>query len=305
MLTCGFPPALDRPIGALKNRQQLFVLLQCAAVSGSTAAGIGGFRFFLFRLLGTGRVAPQAAGHMGVGGNFVPFDKVARAVAAKYGIRRVFSIGIRLVANSFQHGFGVVAGRIAAGHTAQAARTAGVGGHFPRTAPHFGNRGFAGNDGQAILVFRRAELRAAALQIGHGTANTVLRDFQPEVIPGFQQDRLPPGRRGAQPLPHGAVGCLAKVPALGVLDVGTACRQGDFHIGQRRTGQHAGVAALRQVGQNQPLPVQVQRIGAANAGKLQAAARLAGFQQQMNLRIMAQRFIMAHALHRGRDGLFV
>lgn len=93
------PPALDRPIGALKNRQQLFVLLQCAAVSGQHG---GGHRMLHRRhpLLpvspaGHRRVAPQAAGHMGVGGNFVPFDKVARAVAAKYGIRRVFSIGIR------------------------------------------------------------------------------------------------------------------------------------------------------------------------------------------------------------------
>ena len=62
---------------------------------------------------------------------------------------------------------------------------------------------------------------------------------------------------------------------------------------------------FQQMSEDQPLPVQVQLIRGAGRGDGQAAARFAGFQQQMNLRIMAQRFIMAHALHRGRDGLFV
>ena len=58
-----------------ENRQQLFVLLQCAAVSGSTARASELHRrhpLLLFRLLGTGRVAPQAAGHMGRGRELRP-----------------------------------------------------------------------------------------------------------------------------------------------------------------------------------------------------------------------------------------
>ena len=44
-----------------------------------------------------------------------------------------------------------------------------------------------------------------------------------------------------------------------------------------------------QMGQDQPLPVQLQIVGVAGAGKAQAAARFARLQQQMDLGIMAQR----------------
>ena len=108
-----------------------------------------------------------------------------------------------------------------------------------------------------------------------------------------------------QALPHGAVGGLAEVPALGVLQVGLACRQGDFYVGQRCTGQYTGMGALRQVGQDQPLPVFRQSVRLAVCRQLHAAAPGTRFQQQMYFGVMAQRLIMADALHRRGDGFFI
>ena len=101
------------------------------------------------------------------------------------------------------------------------------------------------------------------------------------------------------------VGGLAEVAALGVLEVRVPGCQRDFDIGQRRACQHARVGALGQVGQDQPLPVAVQRVGAAGRGQLHAAAARGRLQQQVHLGIMAQRFIMAEALHRAGQRLFI
>ena len=54
---------------------------------------------------------------------------------------------------------------------------------------------------------------------------------------------------------------------------------------------------------DQPLPVQIQLVRGAHGGEGNAAARLAGFQQQMHLRIVPQGFKVADALHGVGDGL--
>ncbi len=84
--------------------------------------------------------------------------------------------------------------------------------------------------------------------------------------------------------------------------VGAARRQRDLYVGQRRTDQHAGVGALGKVGQNQPLPVFGQCVGRAVCRQLHAAAPRTGFQQQVDLGVMAQRLIVADALHSGGQG---
>ena len=62
---------------------------------------------------------------------------------------------------------------------------------------------------------------------------------------------------------------------------------------------------LFQMGQYQALPVPAQLVLAAGRSKLQAAARLSRFQQEMHFRIMAQRLKMAHAFHRICNGFFI
>ena len=62
---------------------------------------------------------------------------------------------------------------------------------------------------------------------------------------------------------------------------------------------------LRQMGQNQSLPVPVQHILAAATLKNQPASLLPGLQNQVYLRIVAQGLKMAHALHYIFNGFFI
>src|SRR5699024_7993683 len=90
-----------------------------------------------------------------------------------------------------------------------------------------------------------------------------------------------------------------------VLQMGSASDQSNPDIGDGRTSQYAGMFPLQQVSHHQPLPVAVQHILTAVTAYDKTAAPLAWFQQQMHLRIMAQRLKMPHTLHRITDGFFV
>ena len=58
-----------------------------------------------------------------------------------------------------------------------------------------------------------------------------------------------------QALAHGAVGGLAEIAALGVLQVGPACHQREFDVCDGGACEHAGMFFFGQVGEHQPLPV--------------------------------------------------
>ena len=100
-------------------------------------------------------------------------------------------------------------------------------------------------------------------------------------------------------LPHGAVGGLPEVAALGMLEMGAARDEGDLHIRQRRADEDAEMLLFFQMGQHEALPVFVQLFLPAVDGKLHPAAPGQRLELQMHLGIVAQRLIMAHAL----DGL--
>ena len=90
-----------------------------------------------------------------------------------------------------------------------------------------------------------------------------------------------------------------------MLQVRFAGKQGDLYIGQRCTGQNAKVLFFFQMGQNQPLPVFVQHLFPAVGGELHPAAPGQRFQQQMHLGIVAQRLVVAYALHGLGNGLLI
>ena len=62
---------------------------------------------------------------------------------------------------------------------------------------------------------------------------------------------------------------------------------------------------FRQMSQNEPLPVSIQRVLTAPGIQLNAASRLQRLQQQVHLSIVAQGFKVSYALYQGGDGLFV
>ena len=60
---------------------------------------------------------------------------------------------------------------------------------------------------------------------------------------------------------------------------------------------------LGHVGEDEPLPAALQHILRAGGIQHDAAAPLPRLQEQVNLGVVAQGFVVAHADHRGGDGL--
>ena len=98
---------------------------------------------------------------------------------------------------------------------------------------------------------------------------------------------------------------MPEVAALGVFQMCLAHQQGQFHIRNGRTNQHAPMGFLCQMGENQVLIVPVQHIQGADTVKHQSAALGQRLQEDMALGIVAQGFKMPHALHRICDGFFI
>ena len=260
-------PAFYFSVGALKNFQQLLVLRQRAPVGGGAAAP-GVLRLLLLRRRG-GRVPHR---QMRFGGHLVPMHQISSPVAAKYRIRGVLGVGVRVIARRGQHLLPVVAGSIPGGLHCPATQPVGVGGHLTGVAPRCGNGDFSRQYGVFSLGQRRVKAAAQLLHIRHGPAHVVGGQRQPKVVPRLQQHSLSPRRRRAQTLPHRPVGRLPEIPALGVFQVRPPRHQRDGHIGQRCAQQHAGMGALRKMGQNQPLPVLRQRVRRTVRRQLHAAA---------------------------------
>ena len=286
---------LDGPVGLLENFQQLGVLFQRGTVCGHPAGTVlGPF------LGGAGGLAPAAV-HVHMAAHLLPRDYEARTMGAEDRIRRVVEVVFRLVAHSGDDFFGVVAGAVAVQTQVQVSPAPRVAHHVHGVAAHGGGRGRSGQGGGLAVRGGLGRVKAAAhlLNVVHGPAHVFRRELQPEGIPRFEKLRFVDLSCHHQALPHGAVGGLTEIAALGVLEVGAARDEGDLHIGQRGTGQHAKVLLFFEMGQHQPLPVLVQHLFPAVGGELHPAAAGQGFQLEVDFRIVTEGFVVAHAL----DGL--
>ena len=190
---------------------------------------------------------------------------------------------------------------VAPQRAAQLPQTAGIDRHVLPVLLQTCNRRPAGQH-RAIRLHRGVIYRTAhSLQVGHSAADAVVGHFQAKIVIRLQQHRL--GLH--QALPYGAVSGLPEVAALRMLQVGAAGCQRQLHIRQRCAHQHTGVGALGQVGQNQPLPVEVQPVGGAIGVQHHSAAARRALHEEMHLRIVAQRFKMTHTLHQAVNGLLI
>ena len=286
-------PPLYRAVGPLENSLQLLILLHGPGVTGAAPGrrGLPGLR--------PGLLKPQSAVHMGAGGHLVPPHCVSPAVGAEHRVRCVLHIPLRVIANGGDYRGGVRAGAVSPQRAQQPSLPPGVSGHLPGVVPHGGHGGGTGEHSLLTHRLRRRDLPFHSLKVTDGPARLGGGQLQTEIVPGLQQHALRPH----QSLAHRPVGGLAEVSALGVLFVGPARHQRQPHIRDGRARQHARVLPLRQVRQNQPLPVTVQQILRAGRSQNQPAARLARLQQQMHLRIVPQGLKVADALHRGGNGL--
>ena len=87
--------------------------------------------------------------------------------------------------------------------------------------------------------------------------------------------------------------------------MGAAPDNTDLHVRDLRPRQDTPVAALLEMGHDQPLPVECQVIDTAPALKDQAAPRLSGLKEEMDLRIVPQRLEVADSLRRFCDSLLI
>ena len=87
--------------------------------------------------------------------------------------------------------------------------------------------------------------------------------------------------------------------------VGSSGCQGDFQIGDFRSGQNSWMLPLCQMGQDQTLPVLIQHIVAALIVENESAAPLTRFQNQMDFRIVAEGLKVAHPFYFLRNGFLV
>ena len=230
-----------------------------------------------------------------------PRHDEARAVGAEDRIGGVVQVMLRLIARRLDDLRRVVAGAVAVQRQAQVSPAPAVAHHLHRVAAHGCHRRKAGESGRLAVGggLGRVEAALHPLDVAHGPADVLRRHFQPEGIPRLEELGLFDLVCHHQALPHGAVGGLTEVAALGVLEVGAARDEGDLHVRQRCAHEDADVLLFFQMRQHEALPVLVQLLFPAVGGKLHPAAPGQRLQLQVDLGVVAQRLVMAHAL----DGL--
>ena len=220
---------------------------------------------------------------MHVGAHLVPLHCNAGAVGTEHRVRRVVRVPLRVIAQGGYHARLISAGSVAPRGAEQPALAPGIGGHLSPVVPQPLHRGPAGEHCLLPLALWGRRLAPHPLDVGQGPPQAGGGQLQPEVVPRLQQDAL----RLHQPLPHRPVGGLAEVAPLGMLLVGPAGHQCDPQICDGGASEHPQVLTLQQVGEDQPLPVQVQLVGGAGGPYPQAAATLPGLQQQVDLGVVA------------------
>ena len=174
-------------------------------------------------------------GQVGMAFHLVPRNHGSGTVAAKHRIGGVGGVAVSLIADLGGHGLGIGAGLIPGGAGVPAAQPAGVGRHLTAIVLQGAHGAAARKAGSISQSFGGLKLCAHALQIVHGAAHLLGGHLQRKLIHRLQQHRL----CLAQALPHGAVGGLTKIAALGVLGVGAPCHQRDLDIGDGRARQAA------------------------------------------------------------------
>ena len=233
--------------------------------------------------------------------HLVPLDLKARAMRAKDRARRMQKIALRVVADLLYNLILLGAWFISVRLVGNPPLPSRVGRDLRRVSPQKPHRSRTRNNRPCFFHLRRRNDRVHPLQIRHRPAHKIRRNLQPERVPRLQQHRL----RLPQSLPHRAIGRLPEITALGVLEVRLAGDDRDAKIGHGASRQNPRLHGFLQMRENKPLPVSREHILAAHRIEHDPAPRLAGLEQQVNLRIVPQGLIVPHALNGSHDCLLV
>ena len=228
---------------------QLFVG-QAVALGEARCAGDDGLR----RGFGGGEV--EGVVQMLVVVHLLPGDDDPCAVGAEDRVGGVFKICLGVVAHGGHDLLLIVAGLVTVGGAEQPSLAAGVGNDISRVLVEGGDGPPSLQGG--VLLAGGGHLKGGmeVLQVGHGTADVGGGDLQRERIKGLQEGTACLHKAVAD----GTEGGLAEVAAFGVLEVGAACHQGDFGIGEQSSRKGAAVILFVEMGKDEALPVEIQRV---------------------------------------------
>ena len=222
-------------------------------------------------------------------------------VSAENAVRRLFKVAVRVIAYVRNDLFGVVAWEIAFQLADKAPLALGVACHISVIIGSLRNGDSARYHSIFTHYLGSGELAAHSPDISHRPACTVGGHFQTKTVEGFKQYALSAFQTHSQR----PVRRLTEISALGVLYVRPACHKGHLHVRKRGVCENSRESRGFQQRYDQPLPVLPQYVLGAVGGKYQSAALLKRLQQQMYLRIMAQRLIVTYAHSGSGDCLLV
>ena len=107
----------------------------------------------------------------------------------------------------------ILAGLVPAHGAGELSAAAGVGCDVGKVVAQRAHRRITREYGVFPHALRGIDRSAHVLEVGHRAADTLGGNFKAEVIVRFKKQAF----RLHEPLPHGAIGCLTKIAALGVL----------------------------------------------------------------------------------------
>ena len=106
-----------------------------------------------------------------------------------------------------------------------------------------------------IAIFlRRIKGARSCADVVYRSADAFRRNFDYKGIVRLEQNRLCVHKS----VTDSTICGLTEVAAFCMLEMCSACRKSDFHIGNRRACQHAKMGLFAQMYENEPLPVAVQ-----------------------------------------------
>ena len=233
--------------------------------------------------------------------HLIPRHYKSRPMGTKYRTGRILQIPLRIIADRCEHFLGIAAWLVPTQTAGKPSPPLSIGNHFPLIILHQSNRRFPAEHCHLADLLRRSECSVHPLKIRERTSDHLRRNFQSVFIIWLQQYAF----CLFQSLPHSPVSCLPEITALRVLLVCPTGNKCDLYIRDRRSAQHPQMFFFFQMCQDQTLPVFIQHIFTAIGQKMHSASGFSRLQQQMDFRVMPERFKMSDSLHGISDRFFI
>ena len=224
-----------------------------------------------------------------------------RSVRTKDRVRGIAQIVLRQILRLFDHFFRIMTGSVPGQFQGDLSHSLRISRQIFCIIADRTDRCRPGQDRRLRTGLRSLHTAVHIFHIGHGTSQTACGQLHPEAVERLQQNAL----SLHQSLSYRTAGRLPEIAALSMFRMRATGQDTNLHIRDGAAGQHASVYLFLQMRKHQPLPIFIQNIFTAQASEMQTAPPLLRLQQQMDLRIMPQRFEMSDPFHRSSDRLLI